>query len=136
MKERPERRTETNTNHVTNSTLHGSPVVAGSQARVVVNSQLETAEEREALSAVAELRAQLSEALAALGRSDDQTRESLQLVSSRLDGLEEELRAGSDQRDPERTKKLLTGIRDTVAGLAGIVSGVDGLWVAVQSVLR
>ncbi len=58
------------------------------------------------------------------------------MADSGLDGLERELEAGPAKRDPEKVKGLLMGIRDTVAGLAGIVTGVDGLWVAVQNVLR
>ena len=134
MNQRHEHRTENNTNHVTSSTVQG-PVIAGSGATVTIHHS-GTTEEREALAAVAHLRTELAGALAALDRRDDQTKESLLLVGTRLDGLEEELKAGSDQRDPERVKKLLGGIKETVVGLAGILSGVDGLWAAVQSVLR
>ena len=134
MTERSQR-TETNTNQFTHSTVQG-PVVAGSHASVTVGPGGGTAEEQAALAAVDQLRVELTEALQTLDRRDDQTRESLRLAAGRLDGLEDELRAGPDERDPERAKRLLGGIRDTVAGLAGIVTGVDGLWVAVQNVLR
>ena len=129
-------RTEVNTNTVTGSTLHGSPVVAGSHAEVTVHHDLGTADEQHALAAVDELRVELDQALAGLARRDDEARETLQLARHRLEELEAELAAGPAGRDPQRMKKLLTGIRDAVTGLTGLVTSVDGLWESVEGVLR
>lgn len=134
MNRRAQNYTETNTNNVTGSTFHGSPVIAGT-ATVNVHQELGATAEQEALDAVAQLRAELAQALAQ-NQQDEATNARLQLADSGLDGLQRELEAGPSQRDPEKVKRLLTGIRDTVAGLAGIVTGVDGLWAAVQNVLR
>jgi hypothetical protein len=125
--------TENNTNMVIGSSLSNSPVIAGphAQASVSVNA---SQQDQELMNTIAELRQGLDEARAAIDRRDDETRESLELASSRLTALEEELH--TDRPKWERVTKLMTGIRDAVKGLTSLTVSADALWNAIEKVIR
>jgi chromosome segregation ATPase len=127
---------ENNSNTIVGSTLSNSAVTAGSHARASV-SVSGGQEDPELTSAIAELHHALQEARASVDRRDDETRERLELAESRLKALEEELQ--NTQRKPEgwaRVKKLMIGVRDALAGFTSLTTSVDGLWQAVEKVIR
>jgi sirohydrochlorin ferrochelatase len=122
---------ERNSNHVEGSTLTGSPVVAGSRARVSVTVGHGDSDP-DVTEAISGLRTALQETRNELDRRDDDTRETLALTADRLARLEEELAAPRAKRDWGRVTKLMTLIRDSVAGLTALTASADALWDAVQ----
>jgi chromosome segregation ATPase len=124
---------ENNSNTLIGSTLSNSAVTAGSNAQVFVGV---SEEDQEFTIAIAELREALQEAEAEIDRRDDETRERLELAESRLKALEEELQNAKPKRDWGRINKLMTGIRDALTGLTSLTISADGLWEAVEKIIR
>lgn len=126
---------ERNTITVNNSHLTSSALVSGSRAQVSLSEGTDHPD-HEANRAVIALRQELIDAQASMDRRDDELRERLDLAISRLGALEEEMHVAQDTRDWDRIKKLVTVLREGLAGLTSLTLGADALRDAIESIAQ